>query len=304
MIFRANRRKPAHSAGRSGGRLIRRREAAAIAGTTVLLTAAGLVLHDAGRPAPPWPAPARAAAARAAGGAWAVAGALGTGEEPAKDWKGTGPAATAVDPPEFAPGACLEFTPGRNGAHRAGTVFIDAGHGGIDPGGTGHAQGGAPVTESAVNLAVAMDAMKLLTGDGYRVVVSRTGPTTVQRLRPGDTDGRLLSVEGAQDDIAARDECANRARAGLLLGIYMNAGSPGEAGSVTAYDAVRPFSARSLRLANLLQSDVLAKLNGAGYGVPDGGVLDDSGMGSTLSSAGAAYGHLMLLGPAYRPGVR
>lgn len=218
-----------------------------------------------------------------------------------EDWKGTGLTATAVDPSRFAPGACMAFAP-QDGRNRGKTVFIDAGHGGIDPGGTGTTSGGAKVGEGAVNLKVVLDAMKILVGNGFRVVVSRTAQTTVVRLGPRDTDGKLLSVKGAEDDIAARDECANLARANLLAGIYMNAGSADEAGSVTTYDSVRPFARDSERFAHLLQSGVLSKLNATGAGIPDGGVLDDTSMGSTLSSKGEAYGHLMLLGPAYPRG--
>jgi hypothetical protein len=52
---------------------------------------------------------------------------------------------------------------------------------------------------------------------GFRVVVSRTGPTTVLRLRPGDVAGNELTVAGAHDDVAARDICANMAHANVLI---------------------------------------------------------------------------------------
>jgi N-acetylmuramoyl-L-alanine amidase len=38
-----------------------------------------------------------------------------------------------------------------------------------------------------------------------------------------------------------------------------------------------------------------------GLDIPDGGVANDSGMGSALSAADESYGHLVLLGPA-KPG--
>lgn len=218
-----------------------------------------------------------------------------------EDWGGTGLTATALDPSRFSPGACMAFTP-EGGARRDQTVFIDAGHGGIDPGGVGETETGAQVDESTINLPVEMDVMKLLTSEGYRVVVSRTEQTTVVRLAAGDTDGGLLTVAGVEADIAARDICANIGHADLLVGIYMDSGDAGEAGSLTAYDAARSFSQDNLRFANLLQGDVLAKLNAAGYGIPDDGVQNDTQLGSSVSAAGDAYGHLMLLGPAYPPG--
>ena len=39
-------------------------------------------------------------------------------------------------------------------------------------------------------------------------------------------------------------------------------------------------------------------MNAQGWNVPDQGVLSDTGLGSTLTSSSAAYGHLALLGPA------
>jgi hypothetical protein len=49
----------------------------------------------------------------------------------------------AIDPRLFSPGACLEFPPTRG--DRDQTVFLDAGHGGLDPGGVGSTQAGASV---------------------------------------------------------------------------------------------------------------------------------------------------------------
>ena len=140
--------------------------------------------------------------------------------------------------------------------------------------------------------------MEILRAQGYRVVVSRTGNTSVTRLRRADVTGGALTLRGVAADVAARDVCANRARADILIGIYMDSGSPGTAGCLTGYDADRPFSAENLRLATLLQDDVLEAMNSRGWDVPDQGVLSDTGLGSTLTSSAAAYGHLMLLGPA------
>ena len=262
-----------------------RRLASLVTVTAVIVLATGVAFYYA------WGSSARTSARPMADSTLAV---------PLKSAKHTGKAggvtATAVDPSLFSTGSCTMFTPGDES--KSETVFIDAGHGGIDPGGLGVTESGAKVSESQVNLPIEMDAMRVLTGEGYRVVVSRTTQTTVLRLGPGTTSGGLLTVAGAQAEIAARDVCANMGHANLLVGIYMNAGYFGNAGSVTAYDSARPFAAGNERFAALLQSDVLAKLNGAGYEIPDGGVQNDTQLGSTLSAAGQAYGHLMLLGPA------
>jgi N-acetylmuramoyl-L-alanine amidase len=207
-----------------------------------------------------------------------------------------GSAGQAVDPALFSPGACLTFAP--TSGDRYETVFLDAGHGGIDPGAVGSTATGQTVDEAQVNLAIELDTMALLRAQGYRVVVSRTQNTTVAKLTPGDVDGGVLTVQGALADVAARDMCANLGGADVLVGIYMDSGGPWNAGCVTGYDADRPFSAANLRLATLLQDDVLGALNAQGYGIPDEGVLPDTVLGSALTSAALGYGHLVLLGPA------
>ncbi len=212
---------------------------------------------------------------------------------------------TALDPSYFASGACVSYQPTSGDRHI--TVFLDAGHGGLDPGGVGMTETGQEIQESTINLPIELDTMAILRAKGFRVVVSRTKNTTVLKLGPGDTDGRLLSLLGSHDDVAARDVCANMANADLLVGIYMDAGgSPQNAGSVSTYDTVRPFSAANLKFATLLQSDVLSAMNAQGWGIPNDGVVSDANEGSSagdpaaggLAAESANYDHLLLLGPA------
>jgi N-acetylmuramoyl-L-alanine amidase len=206
------------------------------------------------------------------------------------------PAVQAIDPALFSPGACMAFPPTRGNRHE--TVFLDAGHGGIDPGGEGNTESGAPIEESTINLPIELDTMALLRGQGYRVVVSRTQDTTVSRLTAGDTDGGLLTAQGVFNEVADRDVCANMAGATVLVGIYMDAGGWGNAGCLTGYDADRPFAADNLRLATLLQDDVLGAMNAQGWAIPDDGVAQDTGLGSSVGAAAESYDHLLLLGPA------
>jgi N-acetylmuramoyl-L-alanine amidase len=222
--------------------------------------------------------------------------AVGRSAEHARHRVADTPADQPVDPALFSPGACLAFAPTSGDQHE--TVFLDAGHGGLDPGAVGTTQSGATVDEADVNLAVELDTMAILRAEGYRVVVSRTQDTTVTKLTPDDVDGNLLTVQGVVNDVGARDVCANLAGADVLIGIYMDSGSPQNAGCVTGYDAVRPFSVANLRLATLLQDDVLGAMNAQGWGIPDEGVMPDTVLGSALDSAAVAYGHLLLLGPA------
>jgi N-acetylmuramoyl-L-alanine amidase len=199
----------------------------------------------------------------------------------------------------------MSFPPTSGDRHL--TVFLDAGHGGLDPGGVGVTESGQQIEESTINLPIELDTEALLRAQGFRVVVSRTKNTTVLKLGPGDTDGQLLSLLGSHDDVAARDVCANKAGANLLVGIYMDAGgSPQDAGSVTTYDTDRPFSAANLNFATLLQSDVLSAMDAQGWGIPNDGVVSDATEGSSvgdpaeggLAAESANYDHLLLLGPA------
>jgi N-acetylmuramoyl-L-alanine amidase len=202
----------------------------------------------------------------------------------------------AVDPSAFSPGACVSYAPVGPSRHR--TVFLDAGHGGLDPGAVGTTRSGQTVHEAPETLAVELDAMAILRGEGFRVVVSRTRDTTVLRLKRGDVSARLLTVRGDRAEVVARDACANDARANVLVGIYFDAGAPSDAGCVTGYDTARSFARHNFRLARLLQTDVLAAMNAQGWAIPNGGVQPDTGLGSAPSRQDLAYGHLLLLGPA------
>ncbi len=86
-----------------------------------------------------------------------------------------------------------------------------------------------------------------------------------------------------------------------MLGIDEDAAAgPSAAGSVTLYDAQRPYHAANLGLAQLVQRDVLASLSADGTAVPDLGVHNDVGYGDLAAAGAQAYGHLTLLGPAKR----
>ena len=78
------------------------------------------------------------------------------------------PAETQLDPSAFAAGACEAFEPTKGDRHE--TVFLDAGHGGIDPGGVGTTEAGKTIYEADETLPVELDAMALLRAKGFRVV--------------------------------------------------------------------------------------------------------------------------------------
>jgi N-acetylmuramoyl-L-alanine amidase len=204
----------------------------------------------------------------------------------------------AVDPAIFETGSCRSFGPTKGDRHES--VFLDAGHGSIDPGSVGVTESGQTVYEATETLAVELDTLALLRAAGFTVTVSRTGNSPVARPRASDVSDGLYTIAGDLRDVASRDICADTAKADILVGIYFDAGaSPANAGSITGYDADRPFAAANLRLGTLLQTDVLAAMNAQGWDIPDDGVVSDTLLGGpALSDAAAAYGHLLLLGPA------
>ncbi len=219
--------------------------------------------------------------------------------------QGTSTAGTPLDPAAFSPGAGVALPPTAGDRHQ--TVFLDAGHGGVDPGAIGTTSSGATVDEATEILPVELGTATLLRAAGFRVVVSRTADSSVVRLSPADLAGSILSLQGVHDDAAARDVCANLAGAAVLMGTYFDSGgTSSDAGSLTTWDPARPFATENRRLATLVQTDVLAAMNARGWDIPDAGVVADGAEGSLVptSSGGAVaegaaqYGHVLLLGPA------
>jgi N-acetylmuramoyl-L-alanine amidase len=204
----------------------------------------------------------------------------------------------AVDPAMFEPGSCVSYDPTSGNRHES--VFLDAGHGSIDPGTIGVTEADQTIYEANETLAVELDALTLLRAQGFTVIVSRTRNSPVARPLSGDLSDGLYTLQGDLRDVASRDVCADMAKANILVGIYFEAGaSTQNAGSITGYDTDRPFAADNLRLGTLLQTDVLAAMNAQGWGIPDDGVVSDTVLGGPpLSDAAANYDHLVLLGPA------
>ncbi|HXM53911.1 MAG TPA: N-acetylmuramoyl-L-alanine amidase [Candidatus Dormibacteraeota bacterium] len=189
----------------------------------------------------------------------------------------------------YAAGACQAQGP--TGTSRSRTVFIDPGHGGPDPGVTARPS----ARESAAALAVATQLARQLRADGYRVVLSRTGDTSVRRFGQDELTDGALDPDQVRQDLQARVRCANDSRAQALLSIHFN-GYDDESvgGSQTIYDDARPFSDQSAKLADSVQRALVEQLR-----LEDRGVITDDALDApTLSDQAASYGHLVLLGPA------
>lgn len=189
-------------------------------------------------------------------------------------------------------GACLSFAPSTGSSSK--TVFIDPGHGGLDPGVVGRADG-HQVLEKDVTLGVGTRLAALLRADGYRVVLSRTADSSVIKLSAQDSVAGALTASAVHRDLVTRTECANAEGASVLVSIHFDAfDDPAVGGTETFYDAERPFASQNRRLAADLQAALVA-----GLGVADRGVWTDDQLGApALTTTGNVYGHLIELGPA------
>jgi hypothetical protein len=120
----------------------------------------------------------------------------------------------------------------------------------------------------------------------------------VAKVEPRDITHGALSSQGALDDLEARVQCANRARANVLIGIYFDTGGTGQsAGPVTTYDPIRQFAQRNLQLAELIQADVFNDLSTSGQQFPDNPEVQDSAFIDWARNGTVATDPVMLLGP-------
>jgi N-acetylmuramoyl-L-alanine amidase len=203
-------------------------------------------------------------------------------------------------PIAFEPGACVGFAP--HGRWNGKTVFLDPGHGGVDPGATPVVDG-RRLAEKGETLGVGLLTRSLLRDQRYRVVMSRVGDSTVARLRPGDLHQGVLTLAAAQRDIEARNLCANAAHADVLVALHLNSfRDPTAGGAETFYCASRAFAGRSRRLAGLIQADTVTAMRSSGLRVLNRGIVQDTQAGGTpLTPQTANYHHLIELGPSDRP---
>jgi N-acetylmuramoyl-L-alanine amidase len=200
-------------------------------------------------------------------------------------------AASQISLPGLESGACISYPALRGTSSK--TVFLDPGHGGLDPGVVGSV-GGQAVLEKDATLGVTTRLNSLLRADGYRVVMARTKDSSVTKLSESDSVLGALRASGVHRDLVARTSCANAAKASVLISLHFDGFDDSSVGGTeTFYDAARPFAAENKRLATDLQSALVA-----GLGTSDRGVwTDDQLAAPTLTSSGSAYGHLIELGP-------
>jgi N-acetylmuramoyl-L-alanine amidase len=139
-----------------------------------------------------------------------------------------------------------------------GLIVIDPGHGGFtsggfDPGALGYK---TRLQERVVVLDISMQMKTLLEAEGYRVIMTHTGSTTL--------------------DLAGRANVANNAGADIFVSIHANASVRHDYGGHTTYfyaPADKPELFAQRRLRNMLAADIQGEMVKAG-GRPDLGVLE------------------------------
>jgi len=149
------------------------------------------------------------------------------------------------------------------------TVAVDPGHGGSLSG----AVGADGTREADLNLDIGLRLARMLEGAGIDVAITRTTDAFVNeppRDRTGD------GVIDDDDELAARPDFANLARADLFISIHNNnAVNESVGGPSTYYFDERPFGARSARLARIVQDEMVTALDeiSEGYVPYDHGTL-------------------------------
>jgi N-acetylmuramoyl-L-alanine amidase len=150
------------------------------------------------------------------------------------------------------------------------TVAVDPGHGGEFSG----ARGADGTREADLNLDIGLRLARMLEGAGINVVLTRT---SVALANEPAEDRNGNGVVDVTDDLAARPDVANTARADLFLAIHNNvAVSKGVGGPSTLYFDERSFASRSARLARVIQAEMMAALSefaSGGWEPYDHGVL-------------------------------
>lgn len=167
-----------------------------------------------------------------------------------------------------------------------GIVVVDPGHGGRDSGASRKFLDGFQMKESDLNLKVSLILAKLLKNEGFQVVLTRDADAPVNAPAKDRTGDGVIS--GA-DELQARVDIANDARADLFVSVHFNSAASQMGGTEVFYCANRPFSDKSRQAARFLQDNLLKGVRSLGYDPPNSGVKVD-----TQSGAGT---HLYVLGP-------
>ncbi len=143
----------------------------------------------------------------------------------------------------------FEFSPGIKGKK----IVIDPGHGGEDSG----AIGPSGVTEKSITLRISKEVERLLKAAGAKVIMTRTVDTEVSSKHRQATD---------IDELQARCDVANKAKADIFISIHMDSFTSREASGTTGYYYTKGSTA-SKRLAGAIQANLVGQLRTTSRGI-------------------------------------
>jgi N-acetylmuramoyl-L-alanine amidase len=192
-------------------------------------------------------------------------------------------------------------------------VCLDPGHGGPDPGFTRFFEADVPeLQEKTLVLEHAWDLQARLLHRGYEVVMTRKTDTAVNvDGRDVNGDGRTAAHDPPRsdrnknlDELQARINICNDARADLLVSMHVNGYSNGNPrGYETWFTRERPFGNRNAVFATLAYAHLKEQLGMIGYVLPaedERGVLPDTT--ADVQKEHALFRHFIITGPEV-PGV-
>ncbi len=184
--------------------------------------------------------------------------------------------------PEAQPAIVTQATQVTQSAGRI--VALDPGHGGKETG----AESARGLIEKNVNLEIGLKLADLLRTNGYVPVLTRNSDIGVN---VGGKDLNGNGVVDNDDDLQARVDIANAARADLLISLHNDStNDPATNGTTVYYCETRPFAAENRRLTSTLEEHLVASIRAAGYNTANKGISDDAPLRKP-------YGHLFVLGP-------
>lgn len=214
--------------------------------------------------------------------------------------------ATVTPPPTIEPA----IAPAPNSAFSGKVICLDPGHGGSDRGYTRTADAVAPAMEEAVyNLNIALDLRDRLRRLGFSVVMTRTQDVDVNSAGvdvngDGETYANLIAKDPVKarrarqlDELQARIDVCNGARADLLLSIHLNGfDDPRVGGYETWFSSARPFVASNKRIAQLVFDQLGQQMRAAGYNAHARRVNDDAD--ANVIASGDVFDRYIITGPA------
>jgi N-acetylmuramoyl-L-alanine amidase len=205
------------------------------------------------------------------------------------------PAISLVDDPEW---------PGQGDGRTV--VCIDPGHGGWDQGFSRPLSGFLPgLAEADYNLAHAYDLAERLEEDGFEVVMTRRTPSAVNEEGADvNGDGETIAdseAAGTIDELQARINICNEARADLLISMHINGAEvrPLVKGYETWYTGSRPFGDHSHRFATLIFRALGSEMESAGY-ITDAREVNDDRNISVDESNSNLLDNMIMTGPDVR----